>query len=40
MLNPDIIETINKAVTQITNVKKILLFVSYTRGVDQQWYQM
>ena len=34
MLNPEIIETINKTVTQITNVQKILLFGSYARGEE------
>jgi len=32
VLNPEIIETINKTVTQIAEVKKILLFGSYARG--------
>ncbi len=34
MLNPEIIETINKTVTQITDVQKILLFGSYARGEE------
>ena len=34
MLNPETIETIRKTVTQITDVKKILLFGSYARGEE------
>ena len=36
MLNPEIIETIKKTVTQIMDTNKIFLFGSYARGEESQ----